>query len=50
MFLQFLRDNDGLAAIEYIVVAAIITALVLTALWHISTSLRDKLIDVNGNL
>jgi len=46
----FLEDNDGLTALEYLVVAAIITALVLTALWSISTSLRDKLINVNNNL
>jgi len=46
----FIADNEGLTALEYLVVAAIITALVLTTLWTISTSLRNKLIDVNNNL
>lgn len=50
MLKKFLNDNGGLTSVEYIVVAAIVTLFVLSALWTISTSLRDKLIDVNNNL
>ena len=49
-FRQFFSDNSGLSALEYIVVAAILTLMVLTALWNIAHSLQGKLEDVNNNL
>ena len=50
VFRQFAADNSGLSALEYIVVAAILTLMVLTALWNIAHSLQVKLEDVNNNL
>lgn len=42
MFKEFLQDNDGMELVEYIAGGAVLVALLLTAVWTISTNAHNE--------
>ena len=47
---SFLRDESGATAIEYALIASLVSICIVGGATQISTSLRDKLIDVASYL
>jgi pilus assembly protein Flp/PilA len=50
MILRFLRDESGVTAIEYTLIAALIAVVSITAFTNVGTSLVAKLATINAAL